>query len=102
LGPEDCIEALQHEWGDEDGCLWRLRQGVFDPEGFARLLMLLRMVEIGDATTVDRRFVALTWFIPLFMSWQKERVLAKGCSPADLRAAEDSVTEHLYRLLGVP
>lgn len=93
---------LEKEWEQPSGFLGSLRVGHFDSEGLERLLHILRSVEIEDAIEIDRTFVRLTWFIPLFMTWQRERVQEQGGNVEELDAAFHKVLNALYETLGVP
>lgn len=97
----DAVDQLEAEWDLELGFLGNLRQGKFDPVGYDRFVTMLSSVEeLGE--TVDRRFVALTWYIPLFMQWQKERCVEHGHSDQDFDRAVNRVTGILERVLGTP
>lgn len=96
------ILNLEQEWEKPDGFLGRLRIGTFDHDGLERLMQLLQSIDVNDTTTFDRRFVSLLWYIPLFMSWQRERVHEQGGSVKDLNRAINRIQEQLERILGVP
>ena len=99
---DDLLDRLDSEWED-DGFLGRLRQGDFDPGGSERLLSLLRAIpEGGEEPTISRRLVALTWFIPQFMTWQRERVAEVGGDVAALDSGINKVQELMFGFLGVP
>jgi hypothetical protein len=72
------IELLEHEWDLEGGCLGQLRFGVYDREGFERLIGVLRSVDLGNEGYISRRLVSLVWFIPTFVEWHRGRVLELG------------------------
>jgi hypothetical protein len=93
---------LEYEWQQPDGFLGKLRMGIFDPTGLERLLQILRSVDANHAQMLNPKIVSLTWFIPLFMTWQRERVQEQGGSIGDLDSAVDDVLKQLYRILGVP
>lgn len=96
------VSALEYEWED-GGFLEQLRQGKFDQAGYERLLSTLTNLRLSDDEEyVHRRVVELLWFIPLFMSWQKERVEEKGGNIALYEEAFHAVLQHIYRILGTP
>ena len=66
----EIIELLEKEWEAETGFFGKLRFEGFDPEGFQRVETLLQKVT-PECPSFPQRLVALTWFIPLFMSWQE-------------------------------
>ncbi len=96
------IRTLEAEYDLDTGFLGRLRQGVFDAEGFHRLLSVLQSIHLGQERTIDRRLVALLWLMPDLMTWQSERVRETGGDVERLRRASDSVQEALIPILGMP
>lgn len=96
------IPRLEKEWEQLDGFLGRLRLGSFDPDGLERLVNILQSIELTDATKLDRRFVELTWYIPLFMSWQRERVQEGGGDAREVDIATNKVLTLLHGILGIP
>lgn len=97
------VPLVEREWEEETGFFGRLQRGNFDTDAYARLLSTLESVEIEEsATTLDRRFVELTWWIPQFISWQIERIEAEGDDAGELHLAANRIRNHLDRLLGVP
>jgi hypothetical protein len=99
---EKTIRALEAEWEIPNGFLGGLREGVFDRTGFLRLEEVLRSAEVDNQGPLNRRFVALTWYIPTFMSWQRERVQKRGGSVDELEIATNKIRNLLEELLGVP
>lgn len=95
-------ELLEAEWDLSEGFLGRLREGHYDPEGFRRFEQLLRSIQLDEEKPLDRRFVALTWYVPTFMSWQRERVEEVSGSIRELDAAITKIHNLLEQLLGVP
>ncbi|MEJ2557796.1 MAG: hypothetical protein P8186_16520 [Anaerolineae bacterium] len=96
------IAELEKEWEQPTGFLGRLRMGVFDSRGLERLVQVLQSVEMEDTTTVNRRFVALAWYIPIFMVWQRERVEEQGGNVQKLDLAINRIQGLLETILGVP
>lgn len=93
---------LGYEWEQPDGFLARLRGGQFDPHGLDRLLQILQSLIRDNADCLDREIVALIWFIPLFMTWQRERVLENGTSATLYDSACHKVLNVLFEVLGTP
>ncbi|MDQ5824263.1 MAG: hypothetical protein M3441_08625 [Chloroflexota bacterium] len=101
------IEQLDREWELETGFFGLLRSGTFDQERADKVISILQVLasdvsQDSTADALDRRLVELTWFIPLFMSWQRGRIEQLG---GDLRGFDDTVdavVSLLQRILGVP
>jgi hypothetical protein len=102
MNVEDIIQRLDLEWDQPDGFLGRLRAGDFDSPGLERLLNILESIKFEDEQTINRRIVALIWFIPLFMTWQRERVEEHGGDSIELDAAFHRILNAIYAILGVP
>ena len=95
-------QLLEVEWDLSEGFLGRLRGGYYDHTGFLRFEQLLQSIRLDEDKPLDRRFVALTWYVPLFMSWQRERVKEVSGSTKELDAAITKIHNLLEKLLGVP
>jgi hypothetical protein len=101
------IEELDKEWELETGFFGLLRSGKFDQERADKVFSVLQALAVGASedsapAILDRRLVELTWFMPLFMSWQRWQIEQLG---GDLRAFDDTVdavVSLLQRILGVP
>ncbi|NNC04876.1 hypothetical protein HJC10_18715 [Corallococcus exiguus] len=93
-------EELEAAWSDEDGFLVQLRMGNFDSAKADALLTMLKRMDLGGSGPLERRVVSLLWYLPLFMSWQRERVEPKCLS--ELAKVEALATNEVERLLGVP
>ncbi len=98
------IQKLEYEWDDVlgEGFFSRLRYDSLDEEGFQRVKDILRTVEIPPGSTIDRRFIELTWFIPVFMHWQREAWVQDGKDTEALDKAIKQVSEALTTVLGLP
>lgn len=96
------VQQLESEWSLESGSLGRLRRGIFDEAAMGNLFKLLETIDLGDAVEIDRRLVSLIWYIPLFMSWQHERVQKNGGSLEALKRAEETAHSIITRILGIP
>lgn len=100
---DQIIVELEQEWDIESGFLGKLRMGKFDSDASDRLLEKLRSISLGDGQMIDRRLVALTWYIPIFMTWQRERVQKDNlASIASYDLIQNHITEVLEKILGVP
>jgi hypothetical protein len=94
------ISRLEAEYDLEEGFLGLLRGGHFDTRARDRFLRLLESIDLGTSDAIDRRLVALLWYMPLLMQWQAERLDEK--EQADLHEALNRPTNQLERILGVP
>lgn len=96
------VEILNLAW-DEQGCLGKIRNYKFDPTGFEELLSKLNSVNASDTDIVlDREFVRLLWFIPLFLTWQWERANETETYAPQLEVFVNRFTEVVFKLLGTP
>ena len=96
------IEQIENEWAESTGFLGKLRIGEFDGDGLHRLCDSLSKISPDESDRFDRRLISLTWYIPMFMTWQRERVLARGGNIEELEQAINRVQSILENLLGVP
>jgi hypothetical protein len=101
ISPQQAIPLLEELW-DFDGFFGRLRQGVYDPDAVGRIEDLLNAVLMDDETPIPRRFVSLTWWMPMFIEWQFERVAEEGGDLAQLKRDAVRLRNALDRVLGVP
>jgi hypothetical protein len=93
---------LDQEW-DDGGFLQQLRVGRFDEEGYQRFLGRLEQIDFAEeVSTLPRRIVELLWFVPLFMSWQEERLEEAGNDMKLYNAAFHKILDQIYRILGLP
>ena len=97
------IGKLENEWNWDTGFFGQLRdKGVFDSNAYLRVQEIYNSIDLGADTTIDRRLVALLWYIPLIMTWQLERFETKGQDAQQLKAAVDEILGETERILGVP
>lgn len=99
---QTAIKALESEWEMEVGFLGLLREGILDKEGFCRFESTLNSIDLGAEPYIDRRIVSLIWMIPLFMSWQWDRVAERGNDMEELQNYTARVEGIVERLLGLP
>ena len=98
--PVKLIPGLEAEYDQDDGFLGLLRAGHFDGLARDRFFRLLQSIDPGTSGSIDRRVVALLWYVPLFMQWQERRL--DTAEREALQAAANRVTSELERILGVP
>ena len=96
------IIDLESEWEKPGGFLGNLRVGQFDPKGVAGLLDILGRVNANNEILISRRLVSLIWYIPIFMTWQRERVSASGVNAEIYNIAINQVETLVEKILGVP
>jgi len=85
-----------------DGFLCQAREGVFDHQRGAAFLTMLEGINLSEDATIDRRLVALLWYIPNFLRWQKERVAEKGSDTVAFEQLTNRVQRIVEEVLGVP
>ena len=59
-------------------------------------------LEVEKDKALDRRFVSLIWYIPIFMGWQYERVRDKGGDMKSFIGAANKIQAVIEDILGVP
>lgn len=99
---DEIISALESEWEKPDGFLGSLRLGNFHREHFERFISLLNTINFEGQSQLCRKLVSLLWYIPIFMSWQRERVKKQAGSLSEFDVACNRVQECIERILGVP
>ncbi len=95
-------KLIEQEWEKPEGFFGKLREGIFDSSGLERVKQLLEKVELKPEDKLNRRLVAVTWYIPLFTTWQEERVQENGGDVNALKDGNDSIQSLLVKILGVP
>lgn len=70
---EQMTAFLEIAWGD-GGVLAQIRAGRFDVSEGEKFLRALNNMHVDDNTSLPKRFVALIWYLPSFLEWQKTRV----------------------------
>ncbi len=103
MNEKQWIQTLEAEWSKPDGFLGKVREGIFDErqaDGFAKMLEGIKP-QPGNAT-IDRRLVALLWYVPAFLRWQKERVAKKGGNMPAFERVTNRVQGIVEEILGVP
>lgn len=96
------ISELTAEWDFDGGFFGLLRRGTFDAERAKRLAHVLDRIQPPVQPYIDARLVSLLWYMPIFMSWQREQ-LSEGDN--DLVAFDNFsnvVQNACERILGVP
>lgn len=96
------IEILEEAWTLDTGVFWRLRQGIYSDEEMERVLNELRDVAVETGSSLPRRLVEVLWYVPLFMTWQRERVRELGGDVESYSRSVEAMTSEAERLLGVP
>ena len=101
---QEVIEKLEKEWELKTGFFGLLRSGTFDQERANKVISLLQTLASQNNTSevLDRRLVEVTWFIPVFMSWQRWQVEQAGGDLGEFDSTLDAVVSLLHQILGVP
>ena len=102
MDTQEIIERLEAEWDLTNGFLGRLREGTFEPAGLLRFEQLLGSIQLDQKEPLNPRLVALIWYVPIFMSWQRERVQECGGNAQDYELACNRILIIVEQLLGVP
>lgn len=95
------ISDLDALW-DDDGFLGRLREGVFQPNEGLQFLSFLRSISLYEDENVPMRLVALLWYVPSFVGWQRDRVAEHGGDTAAFARFVTEVHDAMETVLGVP
>jgi hypothetical protein len=101
MDTQAAVQALEEAW-DTAGFLGMVRTGCYVRAEGEKFLQLLRSIELQPDACIPGRLVALLWYLPSFLEWQKPRIAEKG---GDVQSYARFVTEvhnHLEELLGVP
>lgn len=99
---QEWIRSLEVEWSKPDGFLGRVREGVFDPRQGAVFVSKLESIRLPENAPIDRRLVSLTWYIPMFLDWQKRRIVEKGGDALAFEQFVNRVRATVEGILGVP
>ncbi|HTN96106.1 MAG TPA: hypothetical protein VL101_03945 [Nordella sp.] len=100
---EQWIHMLEAEWSKPDGYLGRIREGIFDEQRADDFVAMLAGIRLSPSDTViDRRLVALIWYIPIFLSFQKERIAEREGDVASFEQMTNRVHGMIEEILGVP
>lgn len=101
MNQQTVTPLLLAEWNLETGFFGMLREGHFDEGGYQRVAQLLEVTDVGDAA-LSRGFVAATWYIPIFLTWQRERCVDGGMTAEAYDIAANRLGALVETLLGVP
>ena len=80
LSDEQIKTKLIWQWENADGFFFKFRFGTFDKDECKKTLDIIEEIEFGRHNMIDRKIVDLIWFVPLFLEWNKERVIENGCA----------------------
>lgn len=93
---------LDQEWDPDTGVLGRVRAGLFDAFQGEKFISKLQTLELPEGEVINRRLVSLLWFIPLFLSWQQERVGENGGDVTAFQNFSGRVEGIVMEILGMP
>lgn len=99
---EDALSTLNKSW-ELSGFFGQLRNGVYLSSEAEEVLQALEYISrLGEEkVSFFPAIVRLTWFIPVFSSWQQVR-LKQETDVAKLQKFINEVIELLYIVLGTP
>jgi hypothetical protein len=98
---ENLVQKLDAAW-DENGFFDHLRSGIFTASEASDYLEILRSINLHDQELVPTRLLALIWYIPSFLEWQRERVSENGGDVKGYARFITNVTNTLEDVIGVP
>ena len=93
---------MEAEWFEPERFLGKAREGTFDKRQADAFVTTLESIELSEESTIDRRLVALLWYVPGFLRWQKERVADKGGDIVAFERLINRVQGGVEDILGVP
>lgn len=96
------IRELEAEWGEPAGFLYRLRKGLFDVRQAERFIQTLQSMRNSHEEPLDRRFVSLVWYVPLFLHWQTKRIAENGGDVLAFEQFSNRIQTIVEEILGVP
>jgi hypothetical protein len=96
------ILALEGEWSEPHGFLHKIRQGSFAAAQAESLLKTLGDIKAGGKQALERRLVPLVWYLPIFLSWQKVRIVEGGGDGTAYDRLTNRIQGLLEEILGVP
>jgi len=92
--------ALGEQW-DVGHFLWKIRQGVFVELEAGKFEDLLSRIELADEDRLlDREFVSVLWYVPLFLHWNIERVAKKSGNQEQFETFAARVEDEISRIFG--
>jgi hypothetical protein len=98
----DSIKLIENEYDLETGAIGKLRWLEYDQAGFERLIAILKDIENDDDPKIDKRFVSLTWYIPIFMIWQTRSIKNDSSAVKEINQYSEKIAHILFDLIGYP
>jgi hypothetical protein len=99
---ERWIEMLEAEWSRPNGFLAKVREGKFEMKEGEAFIARLSGIKLPEGSLLMPRFVSLLWYIPLFLTWQHERVQKKGGDVAGFKRIASKAQSAIECILGYP
>ena len=91
---------MAEQW-DVGSVLWKIRQGVFVEFEAAMFEDLLKGIELTrDDQPLDREFVSVLWYVPLFLCWNSGRLAKKSGNQEQFDAFAARVEDEISRIFG--
>lgn len=95
----DSTAVLEELWTNE---LYRIRQGEFSQGIVDRIIRVLDHIETPPGDAIEKGLVANLWYMPQFIDWQKDRVMAKGTDLLTFSNFRNAVEDRVVKILGQP
>lgn len=97
---DQIIHELEQLW-EQSGFFGQIRFGIFDEDHAERVIDLLSDLQL-TGNYINRRIVSLIWYMPLFLEWNRERVVNAGGSDAEYRVVANRIQAVIEGILGLP
>jgi hypothetical protein len=96
----DITKTLSEAW--DSGFFYKIRSGEFDEAQYSKLKEALSKFQAPPGATLEKDFVSMVWFIPLFINWHEKILLEKGMSRDRFSEVEDFFYNKVEEILGLP
>jgi len=98
---DNLIQFLEYEWG-EDGFLYELRKGIYTEKKAEDFFSNLGNFNISNEELIPKRLISLIWYLPIFLSWQRERILKNGGNIERYDLFSTKIINILESIFGIP
>jgi hypothetical protein len=98
----DSIKLIENEYNLETGAIGKLRRLEYDKEGFKRLIAILKKIEIDNDLKIDKHFVSLVCYIPIFMIWQTRAIKNDSYVVEEINHDSEVIAHILFELIDYP
>ncbi len=98
----EIVHKLEATWDFDSGFFGKLRRGQFDATALNAVYETLDSLDFSTNAELPRRAVSLLWYMPLFMTWQRERIAESGFDLHQFEQAVNRIQGSIERILGIP